>query len=43
MEYKQFIVQAYERKPGKWRARALASIDAGAFSKHSETGDDEVG
>jgi hypothetical protein len=79
MEYKQFIVEAFERAPGKWRARvrrsddkaiivmtdrpklaefvtgvdvksaqaamlmALAAIDAGAFSKHSETGDDEVG
>jgi hypothetical protein len=78
MEYKQFIVEAFERTPGKWRARvrrsngkaiivmadrpklaefvtgvdvksaqaamlmAMAAIDAGAFSKHPETGDDEV-
>jgi hypothetical protein len=79
MEYKQFIVKAFERAPGKWRASverangkvimatldrpklakfvtgvdaksaqvamlmALAAIDAGAFSKHLEIGDDEVG
>jgi hypothetical protein len=78
MEYKQFIVKAFERAPGKWRASvervngkvimatldrpklakfvtgmdaqsaqaamlmALAAIDAGAFSKHPETGDNEV-
>jgi hypothetical protein len=79
MEYKQFIVMAFEREPGKWRANvwrangkaitgptdhrprlakfvtgmdsksaqaamlmALAAIDAGAFSKHLETDDDEV-
>jgi hypothetical protein len=79
MEYKQFVVRAFEREPGKWRAcikradgkavmptmnhrpklvrfvtgvdaksaqaamlMAMAAIDADAFSKHPETGDDEV-
>jgi hypothetical protein len=80
MEYKQFVVRAFEREPGKWRAcikradgkvimptmihrpklakfvtgvdaksaqaamlMAMAAIDADAFSKQPETGDDEVG
>ena len=25
MEYKQFIVKAFEQKPGKWRARIKRS------------------
>ena len=79
MEYKEFVVRAFEREPGKWRAcvkrvngkaimatmdhrpklakfvtgvdaksaqaamlMALAAIDAGAFTKHPGTGEDEV-
>jgi hypothetical protein len=79
MEYKQFAIKPFERKPGKWRAsiervdgetivltadyrpkpaklvigvdaksaqaamlKAMAAIDAGAITKHPESGDDPV-
>jgi hypothetical protein len=78
MEYKQFILRAFEHAPGKWRASvertnrkalmamtnrrrlfkfvtgldaksaqaamqmAMAAIDAGTFSKHSEADGDAV-
>jgi hypothetical protein len=78
MEYKQFAIRPFERKPGKWRAsiervdgetiltadyrpkpaklvigvdaksaqaamlKAMAAIDAGAITKHPESGDDPV-